>query len=471
MIVDRCVTVSASASLCRLVVHGPEQRISVAVPTQVLVTDLLPALLHHLDEKLSDTGLEHGGWVLQRLGGPALDETSTVAGLGLRDGEAVYLRPRSDQIPPVHFDDLADGIATGMRQRSGAWRPEMIRWSALGLLAVILASGLGVLSLPGPPQARLLSAAAVAVVSLAGAFALTRAGGDRAFGLVAALAGIGYAATAGLIAPQFTQAEAALVLGAPQAFAGAVAALVTAVLAAVLVGWARPLFAAIVAGAALIVVGAGIAPLAKISGTAVAAVITVLATVLTVAVPITAFRLARIRLAPLPTQPEHLQEDIDPEPSEGLLAQAAVADQYMTALYTGIAVACAGAVLITLGNPGWAALTLVALVAVTRLLALRPMTSAWHRLALAVPAVLGLAGLVLAGAAAAPPVWRWILPPVVLPLAGLLLFAAARGLPDRRVSPWWGRIGDVTQLVATVATLPVLLDLLGAYAAARALGG
>ncbi|MFD0785306.1 type VII secretion integral membrane protein EccD, partial [Micromonospora azadirachtae] len=144
------MSVTAPAEMCRLVVSGPGRQIEVAVPANVLVADLLPALLHHLGDNLADAGLAHGGWVLQRLAGPPLDEESTVALLGLQDGETVYLRPRADQLPPVDFDDLADGIATGVRTRSGLWRPEMIRWVALG--AFVLLSGLGAvtLALPGP---------------------------------------------------------------------------------------------------------------------------------------------------------------------------------------------------------------------------------------------------------------------------------------------------------------------------------
>lgn len=93
------MTIVASGEMCRLVVCGPDRQVEVAVPAQVLVADLLPALLHHLGENLADTGLLHGGWVLQRLGAPPFDEDGTVASLGLRDGEVVHLRPRSEQIP------------------------------------------------------------------------------------------------------------------------------------------------------------------------------------------------------------------------------------------------------------------------------------------------------------------------------------------------------------------------------------
>ena len=465
------MTVVAPPEMCRLVVRGPGRQIEVAVPVDVLVADLLPALLHHLGEGLADTGLAHGGWVLQRLGGPPLGEDSSVGALGLRDGEAVYLRPGSDQIPPVHFDDLADGLATGVRGRAGLWRPEMIRWAALGLLGIVLALGLVTLTMSGPPLARALSAAVVMVICLAAAFGLTRAGADRGFGIVAAAAAISFAALAGMIAPELIRDRSTLTVAGPEVFAASVAALVSALLAAALVGWAGPFFAAIVTAAFCGAVGSGLAAFVGLTAGSAGAVVAVVATVLTVAVPITAFRLARIYLPPLPTQPEHLPEDIDPEPSDALLVQTALADHYMTGLYAGLAVAAGVALVVLAMAGGWAAWTLVGLVALVRLLALRPMTSGWHRLAHAAAAVLGLVALALVNLAVATWTVRLALPVVVPPVAGAVLFVIGRQLPGRRIMPYWGRIGDVLQLLATLAMLPILLAVLEAYDAARALGG
>ncbi|WP_158609299.1 type VII secretion integral membrane protein EccD [Micromonospora musae] len=465
------MSVTAPAEMCRLVVSGPGRQIEVAVPANVLVADLLPALLHHLGDNLADAGLAHRGWVLQRLGGPPLDEESTVALLGLQDGETVFLRPRADQLPPVDFDDLADGLATGVRTRSGLWRPEMIRWTALGAFVLVAGLGAVTLAMPGPPLARALCAAAVAVLALAGAFGLTRAGADRPFGLASAVTAIGFAGLAGMIAPDLTRDSSPLVVAGPQVFTASVSALVVAALAAVLVGWAGPLFAAVVSCALFAAVGSALTAFVGLDAGQSAAVVAVAATVATVRIPLVAFRLARIRLAPLPTEPEHLQEDIDPEPSEKLLERTAVADRYMTGLYAGAAAAVVGCLLLVAVSGGWAAWTLLGLVALVRLLALRTMTSAWHRLAHALPAVVGVAALTVISLAGAPSLFRLLAPVTLLPLAGALLFLLGRLLPDRRLMPYWARIGDVVQLTATVAMVPVLLAVLGAYAAARALAG
>ncbi|WP_165521920.1 type VII secretion integral membrane protein EccD [Micromonospora zingiberis] len=452
-------------------VHGPERRLEVAVPAEVPIADLFPALLRHLGDNVADAGLAHGGWVLQRLGAPPLDEDSSVAALGLRDGETLHLRPRSEQIPPVHFDDLADGIATGVRSRSGLWRPEMIRWSGLGVLVVLLVIGIFAVALPGPPLSRTLAASVLSLICLAGALGFSRAAADRTFGLVTVFAGIGYAGLAGGLAPAIARDSAVLESPAPQLFAGAVAVAVTALLAVVIVGRVGPATVAVASAALYAAAGAGLCAYLGLSAEMAAAVIAVLATVLTVLVPMTAFRLARIRLAPLPTEPEHLQEEIDPEPSEVLLAQTARADHYMTGLYAGNGIAAAVSVVLLAVAGWWVPWTLLALVAVVRLLALRPMTSAWHRLTLAGPALLGLALLGLLALAGAAPLVRLAVVVIGLPVAAVSLFWLGRELPDRRIMPYWGRIGDVAQLVSTVAMFPVLLAVLGVYGAARALGG
>ena len=72
------MTTPATTDLCRLTVCGPDTVVEVAVPAQAPLADLLPALVGYLGGDLADAGLEHGGWVLQRLGDAPLDEDRSV---------------------------------------------------------------------------------------------------------------------------------------------------------------------------------------------------------------------------------------------------------------------------------------------------------------------------------------------------------------------------------------------------------
>jgi type VII secretion integral membrane protein EccD len=446
------MTTTLPTEMCRLVVCGPERQIELAVPAQVAIGDILPVLLQHLGDNLADAGLAHGGWVLQRLGEAPFDDDQTLRGLGLTDGATVHLRPRAEQIPPVHFDDLADGLATGVQDRAGRWRPEMSRWAAAGTLALTLAAGLWVLACPGPPLWRAVAASIVALSCVAAGGLMSRAYGDGLFAAIVTLAGAAYAGLAAAILPDATRPVTGVVAGAPELFSGAVVTVVVALLGAALIGRAGPVFAgAPVTGAAGVTAG--------------------LSMLLALAVPGAAFRLAGLRMAVLPTKPEHLQEEIEPEPSEQLLPRAAAADRYMTALYCGLGLAAAGALLLIAHDRGWAAQWLVVAVAAAQLLAVRPMTSGWHRLALAAPGLLGLVAVLvvaLTGLTASARAAGLVL---LAPIATVLLFLAARRLPGRRLLPGWGRLGDVCQVIATVAILPLTAVVLGLFGLARSLGG
>ncbi|MEV4844670.1 type VII secretion integral membrane protein EccD [Micromonospora matsumotoense] len=463
------MTGTETEQMCRLVVRGPSRQIEVAVPVGVVVADLLPALLHHLGDGLADTGLRHGGWVLQRAGSAPLDEESSVAALDLHDGDLVHLRPRADQLPEVDFDDLVDGMATGVRDRPGRWRPELIRPVVLGLAGLLLAVGLVSLLMPGPVPLRAVAALVVAVVALGGGAAVVRAAGEQAFGVLLAVAATGYAGLAGLVLPG-DGAGVGPGLTGPQVLGGTATGAAVAVLAAGLLGAAAPLFVAGSTALLLGVLGGAVATVGGLTGAQGGAVVAVVATALVLMVPLFAFRLAGLRLAPLPTRPEHLQEDIDPEPAGPLMDRARAVDRLMTALYAGLAAATTVALLPVAYRAGWAELTLVLLVALVWSLNARPMTSGWHRLAQAVPALVGLAVVAVDTLAGVGPVGR-VVALGVLPVAVPALLVAGRSLTGRRVTPYWGRVGDLTLTVAAVALLPIVLAVLHVYDYFRAIGG
>lgn len=81
------MTNSAVAGLCRLRFHTPQAAFELAVPADVPLADLLPAVLSYAGGELAEQGLDHGGWVLQRLGDEPLDEEQSADALELRDGD------------------------------------------------------------------------------------------------------------------------------------------------------------------------------------------------------------------------------------------------------------------------------------------------------------------------------------------------------------------------------------------------
>ncbi|OEV07168.1 secretion protein snm4, partial [Streptomyces nanshensis] len=172
-----------TAGLCRLTVRAPKKSIDLGVPSDVPVADLLPAVLGYGGEDLDEAGIDHGGWVLQRLGGEPLDEERTLDSYDLRDGETLYLRPRTEALPEVHLDDLVDGIATTMADSPFGWSPKASRRLLLGLAVLALTGGLVVLALPGGSSGlRAVCAAVVGMLLVAGAGSASRAVGDAGAG-------------------------------------------------------------------------------------------------------------------------------------------------------------------------------------------------------------------------------------------------------------------------------------------------
>ena len=457
--------------LCRLTVCGPSRSVELAVPVHVPLIDLLPALVGHLGDGLADAGLEHGGWVLQRLGDLPLREDQSVAVLGLHDGDVVHLRPRADQLPPLDFDDLIDGVATGISGRADRWRPEMSRCLLTGLLAVPLAAGLIVLA-GHPGLLSDLIAAVLAVVLLVLTGAASRALDDLPASGVLGAAAICYASLGAAELPMLRGGHvlATTATVRPALLAAAAGMTGAAVAVALLRGGRNPALIAAVLAGCLASAGGVLASVTRMDVTAVAGVLVALIMSLGNWVPVLAFRLAGMRLDPTPGSPDELQADLDPVPSKFVLERTRWADRYMTALYTGLAVVVVGCLTVLGLSTGWAARVVAIDVIILMLLHARVLVAARHRLAVVVPAIAGAAVLACAaGLRADVSVWPSLLAGLVV-VAGLLLLGE-RSLPGHRLLPHWGRAGDILHTLTAAALIPEVLWLLNLYGFARAVRG
>ncbi|WP_299531687.1 type VII secretion integral membrane protein EccD [uncultured Streptomyces sp.] len=458
------------AGLCRLTVNAPARTIDLAVPSDGPVADLLPAILDYAGEELRETGIEHGGWVLQRLGGEPLDEERTLASFDVRDGETLYLRPRTRALPEVRLDDLVDGIATTMSGRPYGWSPQAGRRTLLGLAVAVLVTALLALALPGGSlSGRAAAAAAVGLLLLAGAGAASRAVGDAGAGAaLGALVGpylalAGWLLTAGEPAGPYGQdAWGPGLLAASAAWTGGS----VLALAAVAAFAALYLFLAVLsvfgALAALLVLAAGVTPAGA------AAVVALAAVVLGAFVPSLSFRMSGMRMPPLPTNASQLQEGIEPHSTSAVAARAVVADGWMTALYGAVGLVCGGALTVLVLHDDWPETLMVLALVLLLVLHARGLGHVGQRLSLTAPAAWG--GLLLAFAAV-----RETSPEARLPgVAGLLGAAAVLSVlswsvPGRRLVPYWGRAGEILHSAAAISLLPLALWVLGVYGALRAL--
>ncbi|MEU3716693.1 type VII secretion integral membrane protein EccD [Streptomyces californicus] len=460
------------AELCRLTVRAPARSIDLAVPADVPVADLLPAVLGYAGDNLEEAGLDHGGWVLQRLGGEPLDEERTLDSYGLRDGDTLYLRPRAEALPEVHLDDLVDGIATTMRDHPFGWTPKVSRRVLLGIVVAVLAGGVLVIAWPGGSSlSRSVFATAAGLLLLAGAGAASRAVGDAGAGAALGFMVGPYLALAGwllpggeLSGPHAYETLGARLLAASAAMAGgAVLALaVVAAFAALFLSVAVvSLFAAV---AAVLLLTTDLAPVHA------AGILAVLAVVLGAFVPSLAFRMSGMRMPPLPTNAQQLQEGIEPHAASAVSARAVLADGWMTSLYGAVGVVGAACVVVLARERELAEIIMTVALCLLLVLHARGLGNIWQRMSLVVPGVLGLLLLVLVAAPAASPGNR------LVTAAGLLAAAAAVAIaawtvPGRRLVPYWGRAGEILHSALAIAVLPLALWVLGVYGALRAING
>jgi type VII secretion integral membrane protein EccD len=456
---------SSVAGLCRITVRAPGAALDLAVPTDIPLADLLPAIVGHAGGELAESGLEHGGWVLQRIGGPPLDPEGTPQSLELREGEVLLLRPLTEALPPVRFDNLVDGVSATMRELPHAWSPQASRWALRGVLLAVLAAALVLLALAGgEPSSRSALAAGAALLALAGAGAAARVLDDLPGAVLLGLAAEPFAALAGSLAAGGGQPG-------PRWLAASAAWCVAGALALTLVAACPVAFVpSVVAGVAALLGGALMTGVRDAGLDGAGAAVAVPAVVFGAFVPMLSFSLAGLRLPLLPTTPEQLQEGIAPYASEEVASRTRATDQWMTGLYAAVGAVCAACLVGLATDPGWAQGLAGGLLALLLVLHGRSLGNAWQRLSLVLPGALG--AVLLAVCAARDHGTDTQLAAVAGLLAvGALIAVVAWTVPGRRVLPYWGRAGDILQSVAAVGLLPAVLWVLDVYGRLRGIRG
>lgn len=453
---------TVSGGLSRVTIVAPDTRMDLALPSELPLADLLPTLLFHAGKHVADDGLSHGGWALSRVGGAPLDSGRTAAQLEIRDGEILFLTPRAATAPEVVFDDVVDAVATATLDRPGRWTPATTRRFSVGFAATALLGGVAAVLLSGPPQ--LPGALAGIVVSgalLLAATLVSRVGGDSRTGALFGLVALAYGTVGGLLllAGDRTVGE----LAAPDVLLAASMLLVLAAAATVAVGDYSQLFL----GAMLVSVGAGLgAGISLIfdTGPAVAAVIIAcLVFVFFPTLPMMSYRIARLPMPTVPTGPEDLRGDTDSVDGKRVLELSDRSNAFHIGLIGTAALLVVGCVVVMLVDGGWRAGLLGGILSLLLLLRGRPYRGSAARLAVLVAGTAGLA-VVAAGAFIAGDVGVRL----GLVVGGLLVAAAASlvygvGVAGRRLSPFWGRLLDIAEVLLIVAVVPIAGWIIGLY--------
>ncbi|MET8526947.1 type VII secretion integral membrane protein EccD [Micromonospora sp. NPDC005172] len=466
-----------TTGLARVTISAPQRRVDVALPEQVPLAELLPDVLRHAGEGLADDGERHGGWVLRRTDGAVLASAQALLPQGVRDGEVLHLVPARAHWPELEYDDVVEAIADGARRRGGAWSPAATRIAALAGAGVPLAVGLLALFASGPTSgSRWVAAAAVALLLTVGGTVASRANGDGAAGATLGGYALPYAFVAGALAVGSGDPVGPLGpvrwVGAPELLAGSVALLLVALTGLLTVASRLRVF---VAGVTVGLLGAGAALGALLLTPAGTAAVVLSALVFAIgAIPLLAIRLGKLPLPPitLPTTASGAESERPGDLPDRGKVNAAVTrtEEMLTGMLLGHAVLAVGAAVVLGVAGGLAGPVLVAVVASVLLLRSRLFVALRHR----VPTVLaGLAGYAVLGAVLVERTDDAGRLALVLGGAalGLVTVAAGTGYARRPVSPYPGRVADLTDTALVVAVVPVACAVLDLYDRARGLLG
>ncbi|MFF8880684.1 type VII secretion integral membrane protein EccD [Streptomyces flaveolus] len=455
-----------SPTVCRITVVGPERSADLGLPVTVTVGALLPVLADRLSP---DDDPDGGGYVLQRLGEEPFQADATPETLGLRDGEVLYLRHVDDVLPPMIFDDLADGVSTVVGARFDRWRPELTRWLFTGLACLTLVT-VGALVLTSTTD-RLVTAecGAIALVLLVAAAVVSRSGAAATSSvLVTGVAGWTFAALAGLTGYRGTTA-----LGAPDRHDLLLGAACGACAAAVLLVAGRvPLrpFGILLAAALAVEIASVLSIGFDWDATTSATVVAVTMFVLSAVTPRLVLRMSGLRIPQLPHNAEELQEDVEPSARQDVERRVAAADAYLTVSTVAASAVYAVDLALLTRRSGWFDWLLALVLAAAVTLRSRSVTETWQRVALALAGTLGLILAVIWLFASGGTGARICLVLILVAAAGLLLLAAQR-LPEIRLLPIWGHIADILDMVTAIALVPLLLQHLHVYWYFRSLAG
>ncbi|WP_030784368.1 type VII secretion integral membrane protein EccD [Streptomyces sp. NRRL S-920] len=483
----------AATGFCRVTVVAPDSRIDVALPEDIAVADIYPQVLR-LTRQTQPVGAP-AGYNLVRQDGTVLDGARTLAAQRVLDGEVLSLLPFAMSLPPAVFDDVADAVASAVVQDRRLWRDALLRGAGLTgsfLLLLLMAFVLwfadpvrhDMNGLPG------ILAGGMGLLLLAFAGVRVRVYEDRAAGAVLGLAALPLllVAGSGIIAPDAGHGPGRL-----QFLLGCVTVLVASVLLVVVSPGSDAPFVAATFLAAAGALAAFVAILTQATPAEAAAVAAPVTIALVAFLPGLSSRFARLPIGYAAPR-SSVQEDFDADPNPAvdlgpldaarIAAQARRGHELLLGLVAGSASVVVGSAVV-LGFSGNVWGQLLALAAGLATLLRARLFRYTSQVACALGAGIAAIAALLIGLALNPPgdalrelllhenhgplelraVWLT----AAIALGCALLTAIALIIPTKGLSPFWGRLLDLTESAILLSLVPLCLAVLDVYDAARSL--
>lgn len=457
---EPAVTAPAGAGdMCRLSVVGPTSRVELAVPSHIPIAELLPTIVGHLDPVLATRGLDHGGWVLQRLGHPPLDEDLGTAAAGLLDGDVLYLRPRTGALAQAQYDDLVDGVQSVLDAREDTWDATWTRRAALAAGAVACLAAVAAAASTGSVAP--IVAGSLALVLLAAGALIGRLW-DDAIGSLLIGSGVVGAAVAGTGLPAALFPTA----GTPALAAVAIAAATTGVAAGAAAyarGGVRPVLLAVAGAAIVTVLGLAVPLVLRLELVAGAAIVVLIALAVARGIPGLAAWVGGLAVDPVPLSSKEFQTGLDAVPADEVERKATIAQAMATALWMAWATVLCAAMCVLALDTHWSGIALAVAASVGVLLQARELHATLQRGAVLVAAAIPIVVLAVAQAGRLDTLWQ-ILIAAALVIVAANACVAALLLPRKRLAPTWGRAGDVMHWICAIAVPALALAVVGLYA-------
>ncbi|MFI9596311.1 type VII secretion integral membrane protein EccD [Nonomuraea sp. NPDC052265] len=455
-------------TLCNVTIVGPSRKADLTLPADIPLPHVLPGLLRMLGEVGGDA-TSSPGWTLQRLGGAPLDLEQSLSALGVLDAEILYLRPRESILPAAIFDDVADVVATGVREGPGKWTAaHTTAVGAAGATGLLVLGAVG-LALAGlPPLVGPVVFGTLALLLIAAGTVLSRAMGDSMASALIGHAALPYAFLAGLFTPAGTGSLAGV--GAPHLLAAFACTALAAAVAGMMISHGIPGFLGTSIAATCGAVCAAVVMLTGTVPAGVAAVAIAVLLALSPLVPTLSFRLARVPLPAMPTTAEELRADNQRLDAAAIQERTVIAQRYATAQIVAVGLAALVAQALLVLHDGLIAYIMTVAISLTLIMRARVFSGVGQRLWLLGPGMAGLAMTAFALSSKGGVIGALAVAVCVL-WASLLMVGVGRGLASGKPSPFWGRAGDILDLLLIVELFPLAAGVLELYTWVRGLSG
>ncbi|MEU3724991.1 type VII secretion integral membrane protein EccD [Streptomyces sp. NPDC031705] len=497
------MSTAEATGFCRVTVVAPDSRIDVALPEDIAVADVYPELLR-LTGQTQPVGAPTGFHLVRR-SGAVLDGARTLAAQQVLDGEVLSLRPFAESLPPAVFDDVSDAVASAVVRDRHRWSDDMLRGAGLAGAALLLVLLGFVLWYADPVRHDMhglpgVIAGAVGLLLTAAAGVRARVYRDRGSAVALGLGALPHLLIAG---SGIVAAGAGEGPGRLQFLLGCACVLVASVALVALTPHGDAPFVAATFLAATGTLATFGAIAADASATATAAVCAPAAIGLVAFLPGLSARFARLPIgyaAPQSAAPDYEapdRHDADPYAEQGgadqqaapldaeaIAAQARRGHEMLLGLVGGCAaVTVAAAAVLGFSGSTWA--RLLALAAGLAMLLRARLFRYTSQVVCALAAGLAAVGLLILGLALHPPAalvfeltryhdrggldLRTVWLSAAVAAGAALLVGIALVIPRKGLSPFWGRLLDLTEAAVLLSLVPLALAVLDVYGRARSL--